>query len=454
MIYAVVGLYILLLVCVSFLARRMISSDKDYLLAGRSLPLSLSTFALFATWFGSETIVGASDEFVKTGFLGVIEEPFGAALCLVLAGLFFIRRLYRMNLLTLADFFRVKYGEKAEIIASFFLTASYFGWIAAQFVAFAVVLNTLTGINVSAGIILGLIVCVVMVYTGGMWAIAITDFIQTLIILFSLVVIFGFVVYVSGGFSGLIEHVPPGYFRFLPSASLENILEYIVAWMIIGLGSIPGQDLFQRFMSSRSENIAVYSSLIAGVMYLSVAMLPLMIALYAKFGVGIDKNPLLGYISTLNPFLKIIFFLGLISAIVSTASAAILAPSAIISENILTKIFRDLSQQSRLYISRISTVFVGLVSVFFAFSGESIYQLVAYSSVVTLVSLFAPLVFGLYHRQPSSLGAIASMLSGFAVWFFVDILLSYKAPGVLAGFLASFVVMALFSFRPRSILRR
>lgn len=454
MLYAVVGLYILLLVSVSFFARRLISSDKDYLLAGRSLPLSLSTFALFATWFGSETIVGASDEFAKSGFLGVIEEPFGAGLCLVLAGLFFVRRLYRMNILTLADFFRVKYGERAEIFASFFLTVSYFGWIAAQLVAFAVVLNVLTGFSTSAGIILGLVVCVVMVYTGGMWAIAITDFIQTLIIMFSLVVIFGFVVYMAGGFEGLLNNVPQDHFKFLPSASPEHILEYIVAWMIIGLGSIPGQELFQRFMSSRSENIAVYSSLIAGVMYLSVAMLPLMIAMYAKFSAGIDQNPLLEYINTLNPFLKVTFFLGLMSAIISTASAAILAPSAIISENILTKIFRGLSRQSRLHLSRLSTVFVGLVSVVFAFSGESIYQLVAYSSVVTLVSLFAPLVFGLYHRQPNSHGAVASMLSGFAVWFFVDVLLSHRTAGVLAGFLVSLAVMAWFSLGVRLILRR
>lgn len=454
MLYALVGLYILLLICVSFFARRMISSDRDYLLAGRSLPLSLSTFALFATWFGSETIVGASDEFAKSGFLGVIEEPFGAGLCLVIAGLFFVRRLYRMNILTLADFFRVKYGEKAEIIASFFLTVSYFGWVAAQLVAFAVVFNVFTGFSTSAGIIISLFVCVVVVYIGGMWAIAITDFIQTLIILLSLVFVFIFVVYVSGGFSGLVANAPQDHFKFLPPANLENILEYIVAWMVIGLGSIPGQELFQRFMSSRSENIAVYSSLIAGVMYISVAMIPLMIALYAKFSVGIEHNPLLEYINTLNPILKFSFFLGLISAIISTASAAILAPSAIISENILTKVFKNLSQQSRLHLSRLSTLLVGFVSVIFAFSGESVYQLVAYSSVVTLVSLFIPLVFGLYHRQPSSQGAVASMLSGFTVWFFLDVLLSNRTAGVLAGFLVSLFVMTMFSFRFRLILRR
>lgn len=452
MLYVVVALYILLLVSVSIAARRLISSDKDYLLAGRSLPLSLSTFALFATWFGSETIVGATEEFVKSGFIGVIEEPFGAGLCLILAGLFFVRPLYRMSILTLADFFRVRYGDLAEILSSIFLTLSYFGWVAAQFVAFAVVLHTLTGLDVSVGIVLGLLVSVGMVYSGGMWAIAITDFIQTLIIVGSLVIIFGFVIYVSGGFENIVNNVPDAYFKILPEPSVGQVVDYLVAWMVIGLGSIPGQELFQRFMSSKSERVAVYSSLIAGFMYLSVAMLPLFIALYAKFSLGIDENPLLNYINTLNPVLKVMFFLGLLSAILSTACAAILAPSAIISENILTKIFKNMSEASKLILNRLSTVFVGFVSLLFAFSGESVYELVAYSSVVTLVSLFAPLTFGLYLKQPSRQGAILSMVSGFSVWFFVDVLFSYKAVGILAGFLTSVFVMAFFNFR--WILRR
>ncbi len=69
------------------------------MLAGRCLPFYMSTAVVFATWFGSETLLGASAEFAQHGLLGVIEDPFGAALCLVLVGVFFARRLYRMNLL-------------------------------------------------------------------------------------------------------------------------------------------------------------------------------------------------------------------------------------------------------------------------------------------------------------------------------------------------------------------
>lgn len=246
-----------------------------------------------------------------------------------------------MNIMTLADFFKVRYGKETEIISSFFLIVSYFGWIAAQFVAFGVVLNSLTGITLVYGIFIGFLICVSMVYLGGMWAIALTDFLQTGIIIISLFVILGYAVYTAGGAVEFFNFIPPSYFNFLPAGNIESVMEYIVAWMIIGLGSIPGQELFQRFMSSKSEKVAVYSSITAGLMYLSIALIPLFIAVFAKFKLGIDENPLLSYINTLNPFIKIMFFLGLISAIISTASAAILAPSAIISENILPRIFKN-----------------------------------------------------------------------------------------------------------------
>src|SRR3982751_804936 len=117
------------------------------MLAGRSLPILLSSSALFATWFGSETVFGASSEFLRGGLYAVIEDPFGAALCLLLFGLFFARKLYSMNLLTLGDFFKVRYDRKTELVASVFLAPPYLGYIAAQLVAMGLILNAVTGLE-------------------------------------------------------------------------------------------------------------------------------------------------------------------------------------------------------------------------------------------------------------------------------------------------------------------
>ena len=118
------------------------------MLAGRSLPLALSSAALFAIWFGSETVFGASGEFLKGGLYSVIEDPFGGALCLMLFGLFYARKLYGMNLLTLGDFFEVRYSKRTELVASFFLAPPYAGYIAAQLVAMGLILNIITGLPI------------------------------------------------------------------------------------------------------------------------------------------------------------------------------------------------------------------------------------------------------------------------------------------------------------------
>ena len=100
-------IYLVITLLIGFWASRKVNNTKDFVVAGRQLPTYMAAAALFATWFGSETIMGASSEFVEHGLIGVIEDPFGAALCLILVGAFYARPLYRMNILTFNDFFKL-----------------------------------------------------------------------------------------------------------------------------------------------------------------------------------------------------------------------------------------------------------------------------------------------------------------------------------------------------------
>src|SRR5690606_4548741 len=145
--------------------------------------------ALFATWFGSETVFGATSEFVQGGLYHVIEDRFGAAMCLFLFGLFFARKLYKLKLLTLGDFFRVRYGRRTALVASVFLAVPYVGYIAAQLVAMGLILQVVGEVTLAEGIIISAVVVTVYTFVGGMWAITITDFIQTIIIIAGLAVV-------------------------------------------------------------------------------------------------------------------------------------------------------------------------------------------------------------------------------------------------------------------------
>ena len=91
MLITFVIIYMVITFAVGIYTSKLVKGSKDFVQAGRRLPLFLNAADLFALWFGSETIFGASSEFAQHGLRGVVEDPFGAALCLVLFGMFFIR---------------------------------------------------------------------------------------------------------------------------------------------------------------------------------------------------------------------------------------------------------------------------------------------------------------------------------------------------------------------------
>ena len=229
----------------------------------------------------------------------------------------------------------------------------------------------------------------------------------------------------SSGFSQIVPVLasqPLDYYRFLPEPSLKDILLYISAWITIGLGSIPQQDVFQRVMSSRSERVAVLSAIGGGFMYLTVALIPLILAVFAKVKhpelLNIDPQLMLPTMIVEHTSLltKVFFFGALLSAIMSTASSAVLAPASVLSENLIRPYINNLSDRGFLWLTRLCVVLVALISLGFALSGESIYHLVGNSSALSLVSLFVPLAAGLYFKGSNSLSAILSMLSGFFSW--------------------------------------
>jgi len=439
--------YLILTVAIGYWASRKVKTSGDFMLAGRSLPLLLSSSALFATWFGSETVFGASSEFLKGGLYSVIEDPFGAALCLVLFGLFFARKLYTMNLLTLGDFFKIRFGKRTEGVASIFLNPPYVGYIAAQLVAMGLILNVVTGLEVWQGVVISAIVVTFYTYIGGMWAISVTDFIQSIIIIGGLLVLAIILAQKAGGVSTVLNEVKPGTFRFLPKLDFKEIVIYGAAWSVLGIGSIPSQDVFQRVMSSNSVNTAVRSCYIAAGLYLTVAMIPLFISLcvrhlYPEFISGDAQLALPTMVlSHATMPVQILFFGSLLSAIMSTTSSAILAPAAIFSENLIKPLTRHrYSDKELLTITRVSVLGFSVIATVMACVRTNIYELVGESSILSLVSLFAPLVLGLYWKRASSAGALLAMVSGIVTWFIVN-QLDLTWPSLVPALLVSILAM-------------
>lgn len=442
MLLLFIALYLLLNVAVGAWAARRVTTAQDFVLAGRRLPLVLAASVTFATWFGSETIMGAPAQFVEGGIPAIIEEPFGSALCLFLVGAFFARPLYRLNITTFCDYFRIRFGRSAELLSALMMIPSYFSWIAAQLVAIGIVLSVVTDVPREYCILFS--ATVVMVYTllGGMWSISVTDFFHNLIIILALAVLAVLLWREVGGWEPIRQRTPTGFFRFLPHPTVGDWLTYVAAWMTIGLGSIPQQDIFQRVMAARTETVSVRASYVAAGLYLTVAMLPLFIALSARLlhpDLPRDNQLIIPNMVMRHGSLplQVLFFGAVTSAILSVSSGAILAPATVFGENVV-KFFRpDLSDAQLLRTIRWTVVVISVICVWMSTTRDTnIFDLVGESSAFSLVSLFVPLTAGIYWKRANLTGCLWSMAVGFGTWLGCIWLHTAVSP-MLWGLLAS-----------------
>jgi len=465
MLLAFVILYLALSIAVGVVAALRVHNTRDFVLAGRTLPLYVVTAMVCATWFGSETVLGISSTFLKEGLRGIVADPFGSSLCLILVGLFFAAKLYRMNFLTIGDYYRTRYNATAELLTSLAIVVSYLGWLSAQIVVIGLVFSTVTGgaVSMGAGIVIG--AAVVLVYTlwGGMYSVAWTNFVQMVIIVVGLLYIFVLVADRAGGVGTVVAHAhAAGKLEFWPKPEARDVLAFIGAGVTLMLGSIPQQDVFQRVTSARSERVAVAGSVLGGVFYFVLAFIPLFLAYSASLidpkmvADLIDKDhqrilPAL-IIGHMPLAAQILFFGALLSAVMSTASATLLAPSVTFTENVLKRFLRrELDDREFLRTMRIVVAaFAVGVTAFALNSGSTIYEMVVGAYKVTLVAAFVPLAAGLYWRRATTQGALAAIVAGLVTWIALEIVAPEGLfPPQLAGLLASISGMLLGSLAPQ-----
>ena len=431
MLLALVIVYLLITIAIGLVAARRVKNTADYAIAGRHLPLVMIVTTTFATWFGSETVLGIPAKFVNSGLNGVIEDPFGAGLCLILVGMFFAGKLYRMKLLTIADYYRERYGPQVEVVCTLIIMVSYLGWVSAQVSALGLVFNVLSDGVISMPLGMGIGVVSILAYTlfGGMWSVAITDFIQMIILVCGLATLAVF----AGGQAGGAERVmalaeSKNMFHFLPDANWHDVMFFVASGLTIMLGSIPQQDVFQRVMSANTVESATRGPIIGGVCYMLFAFVPLFLVVSAMIIMPeqaltlISDDPqrvLPTLVMQKMPFvMQVIFFGALLSAIKSTASATLLAPSVTFTENIWRQFNPGMDDRAELKAMRLTVLVFSAVVLAYAIvmQGTSIYEMVSSAYQVPLVGAFVPLAFGLYWSKATTQGALLSIALGLMSW--------------------------------------
>lgn len=468
MLVTSVIVYLAFTVAIGLWAARRVHNTKDYLVAGRSLPLSINMAVVFATWFGAETVLSVSATFAKDGLVGVPGDPFGASACLILAAVFFARAFYRMNLMTLGDFYRKRYDQRIEVFTSTCVVVSYLGWTSAQLTALGLVIWVISGgaLTLTQGIIIG--AAIVLVYTifGGMWSVAMTDTVQALVIIIGLFIVAYFVGDLAGGASKVIAQAhADGKLQLFPSGGAKEWLAFIAAFLTVALGSIPQQDVFQRMTSAKDEKTAVRGTIFGALIYFAMAFVPMFIA-YAALMIQPDLKALFAsedsrVIQRILPdiilaqaplFIQVLFFGALLSAILSTSAGALLAPTALFANNVVKPFVGEMSDHKLLTLTRICLVVFTTAALVFAVNSElTMYEMIQNAYKVTLAGAFVPLVFGIYWKKTTNAGAAASIFFGLLTWGLAEFVGSETVPPQLFGLVAAIIAMVVVSLATQSL---
>src|SRR5436190_1567399 len=392
MLIAFVVLYLLVTIAIGLWAAMRVKNSKDYVLAGRSLPLYMNTATVFATWFGAESVLSVSVEFSKSGLGGIIADPFGSSVCLVI------------------------------------LAYTIWGW---------------------------------------MWSVAMTDLFQSVMIIVGLGIIAWFVGDMAGGPGKVIAAAAEaGKFEFWPKGGAKEWLAFVTAFLTLAIGSIPQQDIFQRVTSAKDERTAIMGSLLGGGVYFCFVFVPIFIVLAALMvdpslgsllkaeDVREMQRVLPAFILGHTPmWIQVLFFGALLSAILSTASGAIIAPTSLCTENIIRPLYPNMSDRQFLLSLRLVLISFTLAALIFALnSKQTMYDMVQNAYTVTLVAALVPLAAGIFWKRANNTGAILSSLFGLASWIIAAFATpEATAPPPLVGLAFSLFGLVAGSLLPRPL---
>ncbi len=461
-------IYLAISIGIGLIAAMRVKSAKDYAVAGRHLPLPVVMATVFATWFGAEAVFGVSATFVTEGLNGVAADPFGSSMCLIIAGFFFSSKLYKLNIITLGDFYRMRYNRTVEVLTTIAIVISYLGWVAAQIKALGLIFNMITdgAVSEEAGMILGTIIVLTYTTLGGMLSVAVLDFVQMVVVIGGLLYIGSIVSGMTGGVAPVIEHASAaGKLDFFPKgADIWVWITFLGGWMTMMLGSIPQQDVFQRITSAKSAKVALWGSILGASVYFCFTFVPMFIAYaatlidpahFGKLVVEDSQKVLPTLVLQHTPVLaQAIFFGAVLSAIMSCSSATLLAPSVSFAENIVRGYIPHLGDKGFLRVMRICLVVFGLTVLTYALnSNHSIFGMVESAYKITLAGAFVPLFFGAFWKKATSQGALAAIIGGITTWVLIEVLAGEESlvPPQLIGLGVSALGMVIGSLIPQKI---
>lgn len=450
-----IGMYVVMMLTIGFYASRGAHSITDFIVAGRNMPLWICTASIFATWFGTGIMMGATTSGYERNMLLMVGEPFGSALALFLSGVFFARIYRRTRRLTWIEFFEARYGRLAGVFGALADTTSSVIWLGGILFTFGVLIESLTGLPMAIGVFGGLTVIVVYTMLGGMWAVALTDLVQTIILILGLFVLLYVVLDDVGGWPTIAAQLPEHSMRLIPREhTFTNWIDWIHVWMTLGIAAIAATSIIQRALSAKSEAVAQNSFYLATIMYLGIGVIPIILGLIASVTMPNldDPNAVLTKLAVehLHPLLVVVFVGAVLSSIMSTSDSVLLGVASVVSTNLLPLVRKQPDEALRLRVARVTIPIVGLLATYVAFSASRVVEVLIDAAAPLLAAVIVPFILCFWWEKANKYGAIGGIVGGLAGWGMAGAM-ETAFPADLIGFGVSLVTMVAVTLTTQEI---
>lgn len=414
------------------------SGDSDeVILAGRSIPLGIAVFTMSATWVGGGYINGTA-EYTSSSGLAWVQAPWGYAMSLIIGGVFFARKMRRYEFTTLLDPLQQRYGKKMSAVLSLPALSGEIFWTAAILTALGTTFGTVLGLDFTTSIIISAAIAIAYTALGGLWAVALTDVIQLILLFIGLILVVPFALQHVGGWDhafslyaeakGAMSHLFPPLDGWKASKWGDSYWNWWDSALLLCLGGIPWQVYFQRVLASKDEKTAMWLSIVAGVVCILAAIPAIMIGVigdvvnWSSVGVQAPEEPalILPYVVRYltNPVVATVGLGAIAAAVMSSVDSSILSASSLASWNVYRSLIKpDVTPEALSKFIKKCIWIIGSAATIIALKIKSVYVLWFLCSDFVYCILFPQLVTALFDKKANRYGSMAGLAVSFILRF-------------------------------------
>lgn len=330
--YAVIVLYVAMMIFIGFYSMRKAKSREDYLVAGRRLGFPMFFGCMAAMAVGGAVTVGGTGKGYQDGIAGLwVGGSLGMGLLVL--GMLVSSKLNRLRALSINEVIERNYGATARVFGAVLTIIYTVALTVVQVVAMGSIVTGIFDMNMTLAMVLSGSVVVFYTFLGGMWSVTLTDIVQFVIKTLGIVILVPIFVFASpdiGGVGGFLDKIPAGHWN-LGAYGFGGTLYWILLYVP---GLVIGQDIWQRIFTARNDKIARTGTLSAGFYSIIYAFAAIILGM-AVFAAGIELDkPALAFEAGVAQFLPAgvagLLLAAALAAAMSVASGTILACSTVV----------------------------------------------------------------------------------------------------------------------------